>query len=166
MNRAITRSARLALAGSRLPQTGINRSSSIVGVRFASQYKPKYYVDPEPQIGDYPNLPQKFAEARPQRGWWDRQMRRNFGEPIAEQDEILNMWAPTQYWSPGWKQVAKMWTGVILTIGSVYYLISQTRRERPYLRAFYPNGLKDELGGVPTRTLASAVEEASGAGYK
>ncbi|KAJ2362752.1 hypothetical protein H4S02_011296, partial [Coemansia sp. RSA 2611] len=45
------------------------------GLRFqsTSPYKKKYYVDPEPQIGDYPNLPQEFYEDRPQRGWWDRQ---------------------------------------------------------------------------------------------
>ncbi|KAJ1958049.1 hypothetical protein GGI12_004840, partial [Dipsacomyces acuminosporus] len=123
---------------------------SVVGARFqSSQFKKQYYVDPEPQIGDYPNLPQKFAEERSQRGWWDRQMRRNFGEPIHEQDEILNMWAPTQYWSPGWKRVAKLWAGVILTMGSAYYVIAKTRLEKPYVRAFYPNGLKEELGGVP-----------------
>ncbi|KAJ1943506.1 hypothetical protein GGF37_002618 [Kickxella alabastrina] len=158
MNRALVRLAKPTLFSLSVRST--------MGVRFASQYKKEHYVDPEPQIGDYPNLPHKFAEARPHRGWWDRQMRRNFGEPIAEQDEILNMWAPTQYWSPGWKQVAKMWTGVIVTIGSVYYLISQARSERPYLRAYYPNGLKEELGGVPTRTFASAIEEASTPGSK
>ncbi|KAJ1728786.1 hypothetical protein LPJ61_003852 [Coemansia biformis] len=71
------------------------------------------------------------------------------------------MMAPTQYSSPGWKQVGKMWAGVIVTIGSIYYLIATARAKRPYVRSFYPNGLKDELGGVPARTLADAVEEAS-----
>ncbi|KAJ1933186.1 hypothetical protein EC988_009203 [Linderina pennispora] len=135
---------------------------ALMGVRFQSQYKAKLYVDPEPQIGDYPNLPQRFAEDRPQRGWWDRQMRRNFGEPILEQDEIFNMWAPTRYASPGWKRVTKMWLGVIGTIGTVYYVISKTRPEPVAVRAFYPgNGLKEELGGVATRTIQDSVEEAS-----
>ncbi|KAI9505309.1 hypothetical protein GGI25_003634 [Coemansia spiralis] len=129
---------------------------------YSSQHKKTYYKDPDPQIGDYPNLEQRFAEERsPYVKWWDRQMRRNFGEPIQEQDEILNMWAPTQYWSPGWKQVGKMWAGAILIIGSVYYFIAKTRPEAPYMRAYYPNGLKDELGGLPTRTLAASIEEAS-----
>ncbi|KAJ2338388.1 hypothetical protein IWW50_006385 [Coemansia erecta] len=127
-----------------------------------AKHKAQHYVDPDPQIGDYPNLPHIKSEERPQLGWWDRQNRRNFGEPIPEQDEILNMRSPTLYKSPGWKQVGKMWAGVIVTIGSVYYLISQLRAERPYMRAFYPNnGLKDELGGLPARTMADAIREAS-----
>ncbi|KAJ2352228.1 hypothetical protein H4S02_013493, partial [Coemansia sp. RSA 2611] len=99
---------------------------------------------------------------RPQRGWWDRQNRRNFGEPVPEQIEILNMWAPTQYWSPGWKMVGKMWCGFILTLGTVFFVISKARGERPYVRAFYPyGGLKEELGGVPSRTMAKSIEEAA-----
>ncbi|KAJ1779390.1 hypothetical protein LPJ77_001916 [Coemansia sp. RSA 2523] len=125
------------------------------------KYKKQYYVDPDPQIGDYPNLPHIKAEERPQNGWWDRQNRRNFGEPIHEHDEVLNMRSPTVYRSPGWKVVGRMWAGVIVTIGSIYYIISQARAERPYMRAFYPNGLKDELGGVPARTMADAIREAS-----
>ncbi|KAJ1663939.1 hypothetical protein EV178_004561 [Coemansia sp. RSA 1646] len=129
---------------------------------YSSQYKSKEYVDPDPQIGDYPNLPQRFAEDRSPYGkYWDRQMRRNFGEPIQEQDEVLNMWAPTRYRSPGWKQVCKMWAGTVAIVGTVYYFIAKTRPEAPYLRAYYPNGLKDELGGIPTRTLADSITEVS-----
>ncbi|KAJ2713784.1 hypothetical protein H4R19_002076 [Coemansia spiralis] len=156
MNRVFSVGARAAVA-----RTQPALAARLTASRFASQYKKKYYLDPEPQIGDYPNLPQKFAEERPQLGWWDRQNRRNFGEPIPEQDEILNMMAPTQYKSPGWKQVGKMWAGVIIAIGSVYYLIANVRPQRPYMRSFYPNGLKDELGGIPARTLADAIKEAS-----
>ncbi|KAJ2782956.1 hypothetical protein H4R18_001972 [Coemansia javaensis] len=142
---------------------GLGRARVAAGARSASgmRYKEQPYLDPDPQIGDYPNLPHRFAEDRPQRGWWDRQNRRNFGEPIPEQDEILNMMAPTRYRAPGWRQIGKMWAGFVATIGGVYFLISQTRAERPYVRSFYPNGLKDELGGVPARTLADAVREAS-----
>ncbi|KAJ1732974.1 hypothetical protein LPJ72_003118 [Coemansia sp. Benny D160-2] len=142
---------------------GLAARTRLVGPRmYSSHNKQEYYVDPDPQIGDYPNLPQKFAEDRSPYGkYWDRQMRRNFGEPIHEQDEILNMWAPTRYSSPGWKQVGKMWACTIALVGTVYYIIAKTRSETPYLRAYYPNGLKDELGGLPTRTLADAIEEAS-----
>ncbi|KAJ2160717.1 hypothetical protein GGF46_002018 [Coemansia sp. RSA 552] len=159
MNRVLVRQAQAGgmvqpLLQALRQQGGVRQSSS-------TRTKKQYYLDPDPQIGDYPNLPHKFAEERPQRGWWDRVARRNFGEPIPEQDEILNMMGPTQYRSPGWKVVCRMWAGVIVTIGSVYYLISQARSERPYMRAFYPNGLKDELGGVPTRTMEDAIREAS-----
>ncbi|KAJ1846303.1 hypothetical protein H4S02_005768 [Coemansia sp. RSA 2611] len=155
MNRAVQRVGRVAAA---VPDTARLFSASAI---VPAKYKHQPYLDPDPQIGDYPNLPHIKSESRPQLGWWDRQNRRNFGEPMAEQDEILNMRSPTLYKSPGWRQVSKMWAGVIITIGSVYYFISQTRRERPYMRAFYPNGLKDELGGVPTRTMADAVKEAA-----
>ncbi|KAJ2082023.1 hypothetical protein H4R24_001882 [Coemansia sp. RSA 988] len=159
MNRTLVTISMRTAAGMRLrPLSKVG----FCGARFvSSQYKKKHYVDPDPQIGDYPNLPQVFSESRSERGWWDRQNRRNFGETIPEQYEILNMLGPTQYKSPGWKQVSKMWAGFIITIGSVYYFISQTAPERPYMRAYYPNGLKEELGGLPTRTMADAIKEAS-----
>ncbi|KAJ2454646.1 hypothetical protein EV183_001394 [Coemansia sp. RSA 2336] len=154
MNRVV---AFRALQPARLPIASRQFTASVL----AARYKKQHYVDPDPQIGDYPNLPQIKSEERPQLGWWDRQNRRNFGEPIHEQDEVLNMRSPSLYRSPGWKRVSKLWAGVIVTIGTVYYFIGKTRAERPYMRAYYPNGLKDELGGVPTRTMADAIKEAS-----
>ncbi|KAJ1913867.1 hypothetical protein H4219_005025 [Mycoemilia scoparia] len=129
-----------------------NSSSSIgkvVAVRqFSSKFKEEPYVDPDPQIGKYPNLPHVNAQTRPQLGWWDRQMRRNFGEPLHEHDERFNMWSPTNYPSPGLANSFKQWAVAIAVAASAFTLISFTRPEAPFVPRHFPyNGLADELGG-------------------
>ena len=37
----------------------------------------------DPQLGDYPELPWQSSQTLPPRGWWDQQMRRNFGDPVS-----------------------------------------------------------------------------------
>ena len=36
----------------------------------------------DPQLGDYPALPDVSRATLPPTGWWDNQMRRNFGETV------------------------------------------------------------------------------------
>lgn len=36
----------------------------------------------DPQIGDYPNLPYENHQTRAASGYWDKQGRVNFGEPV------------------------------------------------------------------------------------
>lgn len=44
------------------------------------QLKPREEIDP--QLGDYPQLPPITNQLRPPRGWWDPQMRRDYGETV------------------------------------------------------------------------------------
>ncbi|KAG9314985.1 Ndufb8, NADH dehydrogenase 19kDa subunit [Chiua virens] len=48
----------------------------------------------DPQLGDYPQLPWQSSQTLPPRGWWDQPMRRNFGDPVPEHEEVLSMWGP------------------------------------------------------------------------
>jgi NADH dehydrogenase (ubiquinone) 1 beta subcomplex subunit 8 len=41
------------------------------------EYKPQ---EKDPQLGDYPQLPFVSTQLRSPLGWWDVQMRRNYGE--------------------------------------------------------------------------------------
>lgn len=43
-------------------------------------FKPQ---EKDPQLGDYPDLPWVSNQELPARGWWDQQMRRNFGDPVS-----------------------------------------------------------------------------------
>jgi hypothetical protein len=43
-------------------------------------FKPQ---EKDPQLGDYPDLPWISNQELPARGWWDQQMRRNFGDPVS-----------------------------------------------------------------------------------
>lgn len=38
--------------------------------------------DEDPQLGGYPDIWQN-NQTLPPRGWWDQQMRRNFGDPVS-----------------------------------------------------------------------------------
>ena len=37
----------------------------------------------DPQLGDYPQLPNVSRQNLPPTGWWDNQMRRNFGDTVS-----------------------------------------------------------------------------------
>ena len=37
----------------------------------------------DPQLGDYPALPDVSRATLPPTGWWDNQMRRNFGDTVS-----------------------------------------------------------------------------------
>ena len=38
--------------------------------------------DADPQLADYPRLPWVSRQTLPPKGWWDPQMRRNFGDTV------------------------------------------------------------------------------------
>jgi len=49
-------------------------------------------------LGDYPNLPERSYQLRdPYAKYWDQQDRRNFGEPLHEEDDIMSIWMPDRH---------------------------------------------------------------------
>ncbi|PVU96086.1 hypothetical protein BB561_001406 [Smittium simulii] len=132
------------------------------GIRFESggpQYKKKYYVDPDPQIGDYPNLPFIKGELKTPYGWWDRQMRRNFGDTLQEHEDILGTQSNSEYYTPPWSKVLMQWTVFVSILGTGAYIISFYVPERPAIPRHYPfNGLENELGGKPAMSFKSSIE--------
>ncbi|PVV01857.1 hypothetical protein BB560_003711 [Smittium megazygosporum] len=134
------------------------------GIRFQStnsKGNKQYYVDPDPQIGEYPNLPYIMNEERTPYGWWDRQMRRNFGETVHENDEILNMHANSVYEHPPWSTILKQWIAFLGIIGGGIYLMSFTIIERPAIPRHYPyEGLKVETAGYTPLTLQESIKKA------
>ncbi|OBZ72491.1 hypothetical protein A0H81_07596 [Grifola frondosa] len=54
--------------------------------------------EPDPQLGDYPQLPDISKQYRDARGWEDPQMRQNFDETLHPDEEMFSMpGVPRQY---------------------------------------------------------------------
>ncbi|KAI5122768.1 hypothetical protein M0805_009850 [Coniferiporia weirii] len=102
----------------------------------------------DPQLGDYPQLPDVSRGVLPPTGWWDDQMRRNFGDTLHEKDEIYSMWGlDVPKVSP---KTALFQFGVAASLfGSIMLFAYLVTPEMPAVPRSYPfDGLVRELGGL------------------
>ena len=103
---------------------------------------------PRTQNGGYINPPREKRQFRdPYGDWWDKQERRNYGEPVHEDNDILGMFSPEEYthFKPG-KGIFLIGCWVACVLGlcgvvSVYY------PDKPSAPRRFPGGLDRELGG-------------------
>ena len=96
------------------------------------------YVNPPP-------IPRQFRD--PYADWWDKQERRNFGEPVHEDNDILGMFSPYEYthFTPGWSAVlVGCFVTAFMGVVGVVYL---TYPDKPSVNRGFPGGLDRELGG-------------------
>ncbi|KAF8532197.1 hypothetical protein JB92DRAFT_2845425 [Gautieria morchelliformis] len=109
------------------------------------EYKPH---EKDPQLGDYPQLPFVSTQLRPPKGWWDVQMRRDYGEVVHEEDDGLNMWTPDP--PPVEPSTAlRQFSITALCIAAFGYVIYVNVPERTSIPREYPySGLVKELGGL------------------
>lgn len=104
-------------------------------------------ADPN-QNGGYINPPlEKRNNRDPYADWWDKQERRNYGEPLHEDEDILGRLSPEEYThaSPG-KAVFQLF----FFVGAVFGLagiVSMLYPDKPALPRTFPDGLESELGG-------------------
>ncbi|KAJ5731013.1 uncharacterized protein N7483_005521 [Penicillium malachiteum] len=105
--------------------------------------------------GGYQNPPRvKRAFRDPYGGWWDAQEKRNFGEPVHEENEILGVFSPEQYTHvPAGKGFLHLgiWVAAFLSVCGV---VSLYYPDKPSVPKVYVDGLEKELGGpnaVPAR---------------
>ncbi|KAL8670171.1 MAG: hypothetical protein Q9168_005268 [Polycauliona sp. 1 TL-2023] len=106
--------------------------------------------------GGYINPPAEKRQFRdPYADWWDKQERRNFGEPVHEDNDIMGVFSPHEYthFTPrkGFFLLGCWITTVLGLCGvvSVYY------PDRPSAPRTFAGGLDRELGGkgaVPARS--------------
>ncbi|KAH9945152.1 uncharacterized protein BXZ73DRAFT_37875 [Epithele typhae] len=102
----------------------------------------------DPQLGDYPQLPNVSRLSRKALGWDDVQFRRNFGETLHEKEDLYSVWGPDVPGVP--PATALRWFSIavlgFVTFGTIVnYAHPQphaVRREYPY------DGLVQELGGL------------------
>jgi len=105
-------------------------------------------IDDPNMNGGYINPPRVSRQLRdPYGDWWDKQERRNYGEPVHEDNDILGMFAPEQYnfyTSPQCFALLGCAVGAFLTAFGVVYL---NYPDMPAVKRGYEGGLDRELGG-------------------
>jgi hypothetical protein len=90
---AATTNATRAIYGHTLRLNLVKLRPTLCGVRHVHNDVPVTPV-PDPQLGNYPQLPNESNQRRPALGWWDMQYRRNFGETASSHsssDRIVNL---------------------------------------------------------------------------
>ncbi|KAM7192142.1 hypothetical protein V8F20_008977 [Naviculisporaceae sp. PSN 640] len=103
--------------------------------------------DPE-MNGGYINPPRVKRQHRDPHGdWWDKQERRNFGEPVHEDNDVLGMFTTYDYtWiSPG-KGALQLGAFIALFV-TVCLGIKQVYPDQPAYPREFEGGLEKELGG-------------------
>lgn len=108
------------------------------------------------QNGGYINPPAIKRQHRdPYGDWWDKQERRNFGEPVHEDNDLLAMFSPHEYtWTTPGKGAVLFLTFVatlLSGVGIAYYTYPDFKS---YPRDF-PDGLERELGGAGAVRVSS-----------
>jgi NADH dehydrogenase (ubiquinone) 1 beta subcomplex subunit 8 len=116
------------------------------------------------QNGGYVNPPAVKRQLRdPYADWWDKQERRNYGEPVHEDNDIMGMFSPEDYRhvTPGtaWFQLSCFAAAVFALCGAVYV----TYPDKPSAPRTFPGGLEEELGG-PGAVPVGAIMSSSWAG--
>ncbi|KAJ5558101.1 NADH:ubiquinone oxidoreductase ASHI subunit [Penicillium sp. DV-2018c] len=131
----------------RLPQVAARAIAPRASFSQVSALRDAAVEDPL-QNGNYPNPPRvKRAFRDPHGGWWDAQEKRNFGEPVHEDNEILGVFSPEQYThvSAG-KGAFHLGCFVVAFLGLVG-IVSLNYPDKPSVPKTYVDGLEKELGG-------------------
>ncbi|KAJ0383445.1 hypothetical protein COL922a_010460 [Colletotrichum nupharicola] len=111
---------------------------------------PKLSEKEDPNMnGGYINPPFIKRQFRdPHGNWWDKQERRNFGEPVHEDHDLLGMFSPFEYtWTTtgrGLFQIGAFITAFLGVCGVVYL----NYPDKPSYPREFPGGLDRELGGA------------------
>ncbi|KAF8638270.1 hypothetical protein AX17_002292 [Amanita inopinata Kibby_2008] len=105
--------------------------------------------EPDPQLNGYPQLPWVSRQTLPPRGWQDELMRRNLGDTLHEQDEVLSMWGPDPPPLPPQTALKQFLLATVGFVGVGYMIKDYLIPEMPAVRRQYPyDGLVTELGGL------------------
>lgn len=107
------------------------------------------------QDGKYPNPPREKRQFRdPYENWWDKQERRNFGEPVHEDNDILGVFSPEQHThvspSKGFFHLS-CFVAAVLGLSGV---VSLMYPDRPTIPRTFPDGMEKELGGPGALTVS------------
>ncbi|TPX16126.1 uncharacterized protein E0L32_004121 [Thyridium curvatum] len=92
-----------------------------------------------------PPIKRQFRD--PHADWWDKQERRNYGEPVHEDHDILGMFTPHEYtWVAPGKGLVQVAVFVAAFCG-LLFVIKQTYPDKPVYPREFEGGLERELGG-------------------
>ncbi|KAK4551873.1 hypothetical protein LTR86_010869 [Recurvomyces mirabilis] len=118
--------------------------------------------------GNYPDpsltsaLPIKRQFRDPYADWWDKQERRNYGETVHEDNDILGIFSPEEYthFTPGWGAV--LIGCFVATFSGLCFTVAQFYPDRPAVPRTFPDGLEKEMGGpLAPRAAVAPFDDAS-----
>jgi len=123
---------------------GCTRRLPLVQQRCLSQAD----IDDPDMNGGYINPPRIKRQFRdPYGDWWDPIERRNYGEPVHEDNDLLSMFSPYEYThTPPGKGALQLLCFVSVVLG-LSYVVSFNYPDRPTVPKEYEGGLEEELGG-------------------
>ncbi|KAJ6445217.1 NADH dehydrogenase (ubiquinone)-like protein [Purpureocillium lavendulum] len=102
-----------------------------------------------------PRIKRQFRD--PYATWWDPQERRNFGEPVHEDNDVLGIFSPWEYtWTttgPGLIMVGTF-IAVFLGVSGVVYM---NYPDKPSYPREFEGGLERELGGPGAVRLPAGI---------
>lgn len=113
-----TPTSRIAPLGQRSYATPVSRPADDTKSPEQAEQASEDLSGEDPNMnGNYPDptlisaLPIKRQFRDPYAGWWDPQERRNYGEPVHEDNDVLGMFSPEAYthYKPGFGGVLMVW---------------------------------------------------------
>ncbi|KAF6759941.1 hypothetical protein DFP72DRAFT_884723 [Ephemerocybe angulata] len=122
------------------------------------------YATPSQPAADVNNLDPENVPAIPRgtlppRGWDDMLERRNIGEPIHEQEELLSMWGPDVPSVPPEEATRHFLIALAGFVSFGFFVKYVLAPEPPVVRRQYPyDGLVKELGGLEENKARPLVE--------
>ena len=102
-----------------------------------------------------PPVKRQFRD--PYGDWWDKQERRNYGEPVHEDNDILGIFSPEQYthFKPGFGAV--LFGTFVLSVLGLCAVIYPNYPDTPAVPRHFEGGLDRELGGKGAELVSSPV---------
>lgn len=101
--------------------------------------------------------PIKRQHRDPYADWDDKQERRNFGEPVHEDNDIMGIFALEDYTHMTSSRGALLWAGFIAAIMGIGYGVTVTYPGKPSTPKEYEGGLERELGGPGAVRVSSKI---------
>ncbi|MCJ1353024.1 MAG: hypothetical protein MMC33_003008 [Icmadophila ericetorum] len=137
------------------------RPTPLLVSRLQRRYASSSDVDDPDMNGGYINPPPQKRQFRdPYADWWDKQERRNYGEPVHEDNDILGMFSLEEYthFKPG--KAIFLVSCFVATVFGLCGVVSLYYPDKPSAPRAFPGGLDVELGG-PGAILARSTEDES-----
>ncbi|KAK2873351.1 hypothetical protein FQN49_002425 [Arthroderma sp. PD_2] len=113
-------------------------------VRYASQAE----IEDPGMNGGYENPPAVKRQFRdPNTKWWDAQDKRNFGEPVHEDNDILTTFSTEEYNHFKAPKAFFLLGCSVATVFAFSGVVSLFYPDKPSAPRTFPDGLETELGG-------------------
>lgn len=108
------------------------------------------------QNGGYISPPAISRQKRdPYGNWWDKQERRNYGEPVHEDNDILGVFAPERYDFYTAPQVWGLFGCAVACFATLWSVVYLNYPDRITVDRGFEGGLDRELGGRGTMIVST-----------